>query len=89
MITGLNLDRFDQEQHTAIMCVDLDDGDTIQNSPTEWFPLELVLEAWLHMIEQGKVVATSDTGEVEAPWTLTPCSSKILQDTVAVFESLV
>ena len=59
------------------------------NSRTEWFSLEVVLEAWLDMIEQGKVVATSDTGEVEAPWTLAPYSSKILQDTVTVFDSLV
>ena len=71
------------------MCVDLDDGDTIQNGRTEWFPLEVVLEAWLDMIEQGKVVATSDTGETESPWTLAPYSPKILQDTVAVFDSLV
>jgi hypothetical protein len=71
------------------MCVDLDDGDTIQNGRTEWFPLEVVLEAWLDMIEQGKVVATSNTGEVEAPWTLAPYSPKILQDTVAVFDSLI
>ncbi|KAH4063780.1 hypothetical protein HBH50_186600 [Parastagonospora nodorum] len=80
---------FDQEHNTAIMCVDLDDGDTIQNGRTEWFPLEVVLEAWLDMIEQGKVVATSDTGEVEAPWTLATYSPKILQDTVAAFDSLV
>ena len=36
-----------------------------------------------------KVVATSDNDEVEAPWTLVPYSPKILQDTVAVFDSLV
>ncbi|KAF2993162.1 hypothetical protein E8E13_000065 [Curvularia kusanoi] len=80
---------YDQEQHTAILCVDLDDGETIQNGRTEWFPLEVVLEAWLDMIEQGKVVATSDIGEVEAPWKLVPYSPKILQDTVDVFDSLV
>jgi hypothetical protein len=71
------------------MCVDLDDTDTIQNGRTPWSPLETVLEAWLDMIEQGKIVATPEAGDVEKPWMLAPYSPKILQDTVDVFNALV
>jgi hypothetical protein len=85
----LNFHSIDQDEDTANMCVDLDDMDAIQNGRTHWYPLETVLEAWLDMIEQGKVVATPEGGDVERPWTLVPYSSKILQDTVDVFNSLV
>ncbi|KAF2819762.1 hypothetical protein CC86DRAFT_412683 [Ophiobolus disseminans] len=44
---------------------------------------------WLDMIEQGKVVATPEAGDVEAPWMLAPYSPKILQDTVDLFNALV
>jgi hypothetical protein len=71
------------------MCVDLDDSDAIQNGRMGWFPLETVLEAWLDMIEVGKVVATPEAGDVEKPWTLAPYSSTILQDTVDIFNDLV
>jgi hypothetical protein len=54
---GLNPSRFDQEENTAIMCVDLDDTDTIQNGRVGWYLLEDVLEAWRDMIEKGKVAA--------------------------------
>jgi hypothetical protein len=71
------------------MCVDLDDTDTIQNGRTPWFPLETVLEAWVDMIEQGKIVATTEADDVEKPWMLAPYSPKILQDTVDLFNALV
>jgi hypothetical protein len=71
------------------MCVDLDDTETIQNGRTPWFPLETVLEAWLDMIEQGKVVATPEANDAEKPWMLAPYSPRILQDTVDLFNALV
>jgi hypothetical protein len=71
------------------MCVDLDDTDTIQNGRTPWFPLETVLEAWVDMIEHGKIVATTEADDVEKPWMLAPYSPKILQDTVDLFNALV
>jgi hypothetical protein len=85
----LNLCRFDQEENTAIMCVDLDDTDAIQNGRIGWYPLENVLETWLDMIEQGKVIATPEADNVEEPWTLAPYSPSILQDTIDVFNLLV
>jgi hypothetical protein len=71
------------------MCVDLDDTETIQNGRTPWFSLEIVFEAWLDMIKQGKVVAIPEAPGMEEPWTLAPYSPKILQDTVDIFNALV
>jgi hypothetical protein len=86
---GLNPSRFDQEENTAIMCVDLDDTDTIQNGRVGWYLLEDVLEAWLDMIEKGKVAAIPEADNVEEPWTMAPYSPSILQDTLNVFKLLV
>jgi hypothetical protein len=51
--------------------------------------LERVLEAWLDMMEKGKIVATPEAGNVEASRILVPYSEQILKETIDVFNRLV
>jgi hypothetical protein len=71
------------------MCESIWDGDTICNGRTLWYPLEDILEAWLDMVDKGKVIATSDECDMTDPWLLVPYSQSILQDTIRVFDRLV
>ncbi|KAF2850137.1 hypothetical protein T440DRAFT_468820 [Plenodomus tracheiphilus IPT5] len=80
---------FDQKNYSAIICGSIDDCETICNGRIAWHPLETVLEAWLDMIEKGKIVVTVGGGGEGFPWKLVPYSERILQDTVDVFNMLV
>ncbi len=60
----------------------------------EWDPLEVVLSAWLGLIDTGKVVAkakgTSTRGPVECiPWELVPYSEHDLSHAVSSFNNLI
>jgi hypothetical protein len=60
----------------------------------EWDPLEVVLSAWLGLIDTGKVVAkakgTSTRGPVECtPWELVPYSEHDLAHAVSSFNNLI
>jgi hypothetical protein len=70
------------------MCETIWDSDTICNGRTAWHPLENILEAWLDMIEKGKIVASPDESE-RFPWTLVPYSQTILEDTIDAYNRLV
>ncbi|OBT89086.1 hypothetical protein VE02_01987 [Pseudogymnoascus sp. 03VT05] len=86
---GLN---FDQEISRAIFHCDILDSNITMNGRTEWDPLEVVLSAWLDMIDTGKVVARSPpvNGPCEAaPWELVPFSQHDLQRALNGFDNLV
>jgi len=60
----------------------------------EWDPLEVVLSAWLGLIDTGKVVAkakgTSTRGPVECtPWELVPYSEHDLAHSISSFNNLI
>lgn len=62
------------------------------NGRTEWDPLEVVLSAWLDMIDTGKVVARPQPvkGPWEAaPWEMVPYSQHDLQAALNGFDNLV
>ncbi|KAH6182325.1 hypothetical protein HBI61_085030 [Parastagonospora nodorum] len=80
---------FDQKHHTAIICVDVDDIDTVCNGFIVWYPPKRVLEAWLDMIEKGKAIVTTNSGDSEDPWMLISYGDTLLQDTIDVFNLLV
>jgi hypothetical protein len=89
VVHSLNSISYDQDNDLAIMCESIWDGDTICNGRTPWYPLEGILEAWLDMVEKGKVIATSEDCDMTEPWLLVPYSVSILQETIDVFDRLV
>ncbi|KAK5135853.1 hypothetical protein LTR08_004502 [Meristemomyces frigidus] len=62
------------------------------NGRQVWLPLELVLEGYLDMMDQGKVVATEDAydGEQERPnpWIMPSYTETDLEETLEAFDSL-
>ncbi|OKL55834.1 hypothetical protein UA08_08922 [Talaromyces atroroseus] len=88
---GLN---FNQKTSRAIFCSDVLDSFPTTNGRMEWDPLEVVLSAWLDMIDTGKVIArpkgTSARGPLECtPWELLPYSEHDLAHSVNAFNNLV
>ncbi|KFY36230.1 hypothetical protein V494_05204 [Pseudogymnoascus sp. VKM F-4513 (FW-928)] len=86
---GLN---YDQEISRAIFHCDILDSHITMNGRTSWDPLEVVLSAWLDMIDTGKVVARSPSikGPCEAaPWEMVPYSLHDLQMALNGFDNLV
>jgi hypothetical protein len=71
------------------MCVDVDDSGAVFNGRIKWHPLERVLQAWLDMIEKGKVVVDREYGGDAEPWRLVSYSETMLHETVDVFNFLV
>ncbi|OBT65709.1 hypothetical protein VE03_03370 [Pseudogymnoascus sp. 23342-1-I1] len=86
---GLN---FDQETSQAIFHLDILDYSITNNGRTVWDPLEVVLSAWLDMIDTDKIVARSSPvrgpGEGD-PWELQPYSQSDLQAAVTYFDNLI
>lgn len=68
------------------------DAGTAHNGRQTWYPLEVILTAWLDMIEAGKVQAvTKDIqpiNEKHDPWIMVPYSQRQLNDTVKAFNRL-
>ncbi|EFX03592.1 hypothetical protein CMQ_520 [Grosmannia clavigera kw1407] len=84
---------FDQETNPAIMRMSIYDMSITQNGRQKWYPLEDVLNAWLEMIDSGKVQAVPEHVDVPNskydPWILHPYSEGQLKETAEVFNSLV
>ncbi|RDW80291.1 hypothetical protein BP6252_04929 [Coleophoma cylindrospora] len=88
---GLN---FNQDISLAIFCSDILDSSSTTNGRMEWDPLEVVLTAWLDMIDTGKVIAkpkgTSTRAPWEcAPWELLPYSHYDLEHAIGSFNNLI
>jgi hypothetical protein len=69
------------------------DHSTTHNLRQKWYPLDVVLSAWLDMIKLGKVQAVpegyhSPNGKYD-PWIMVPYSQQQLEATVQSFNSLV
>lgn len=69
------------------------DYSTTHNLRQEWYPLEVVLGAWLEMIKVGKVQAVPQQVEPRngkyAPWVMVPYSRQQLDNTIRSFHDLV
>lgn len=64
---------FDQKANRAIMQMSIHDASITLNGRTPWFPLEVVLSAWLEMVDVGKIQAVEETVEVNEkfdPWSM-------------------
>lgn len=88
---GLN---FDQEISRAIFHKDILDSFITTNGRVEWDPLEVVLSAWLDMIDTGKIVAKSQSTRTRGPyetipWEMIPYSQNDLQNAVNYFDNLI
>lgn len=67
--------------------------DTTQNGRQQWYPLEVILSAWLDMVDVGKIQAVhsdieTDNGKYD-PWINLPWSAPQLEETVNTFNLLV
>lgn len=59
---------------------------------TPWYPLEVVLSAWLDVVDVGKIKAVDDcveAGEKFKPWVCCHWNEYMVRETVEVFDALV
>lgn len=81
---------FDLKTNKAIMSMSIHDTDITQNGRVPWYPLEVVLSAWLDMIDTGKVKAVSDElYDNWAPWTCLHWSDFQVEETANAFNLLI
>ncbi|KAG9185087.1 hypothetical protein G6011_03034 [Alternaria panax] len=83
----------DQDECTAMQHTTIHDTDITMNGRQLWLPLEMILDGFVDMIDQGKVLAVDDgyNGEQERiePWIMPSYTERDLQDTLQAFEQLV
>jgi hypothetical protein len=83
----------DQDEYTAMQHMSIHHTDITMNSRQLWLPLEMILDGFIDMIDQGKVLAVEDSyrGEQERikPWIMPSYTEQDLQDTLQAFEQLV
>lgn len=83
---------FDQQTFTAIQHISIFDTGVTMNGRQVWLPLELILEGFLDMIDQGKALAVDSSydGEQERiePWIMPSYTACDLDETVKAFSRL-
>lgn len=84
---------FDQKENKAIFQASIWDSATAFNGRQQWYPLEVILSAWLDMVEKGKAQAVPKTVSLRNakydPWIFRPYSENQLEDTIRLFNQLV
>lgn len=69
------------------------DADITTNGRQQWHPLEVILTAWLDMVDVGKVQTVTQDTEIPyqafGPWYMLPYSQRQLNDTITAFHRLV
>ncbi|KAH8710042.1 hypothetical protein GQ44DRAFT_714715 [Phaeosphaeriaceae sp. PMI808] len=83
----------DQETGTAMQHMSIHDTSITMSGRQIWLPLEMILDGFVDMIDQGKVVAVSgayngEQGRTE-PWIMLPYTQQDLDDTLQAFQHLV
>jgi hypothetical protein len=79
----------------AIVQPTIEDSDVTMNGRQSWQPLEHILDAYIDMIEHGKIYATPDDSgyqgppDRQRPWVIRPYSDYILERTITAFNNLV
>ncbi|RFU75005.1 hypothetical protein TARUN_7236 [Trichoderma arundinaceum] len=83
---------FDQQTSTAMQHMSIHDTDVTMNGRQVWLPLELILEAFMDMIDQGKALAVDSSydGEQERiePWIMPSYTVCDLDETLEAFSRL-
>jgi hypothetical protein len=83
----------DQETGTAMQHMSIHDTSITMNGRQIWLSLELILDGFVDMIDQGKVLAVSGdySGEQEhtEPWIMPAYTQQDLDDTLQAFQHLV
>lgn len=83
----------DQDTGTAMQHMSIHDCEITMNGRQIWLPLEMILDGFVDMIDQGKVLAVSGAydGEQERtePWIMPSYTRQDLDDTVQAFQHLV
>ncbi|UKZ75809.1 hypothetical protein TrVFT333_003503 [Trichoderma virens FT-333] len=83
---------FDQQTSTAMQHISIHDTSVTMNGRQIWLPLELILEAFLNMIDQGKTLAVDSSycGEQERiePWIMPSYTICDLDETLEAFNRL-
>ncbi|TFB00797.1 hypothetical protein CCMA1212_007238 [Trichoderma ghanense] len=83
---------FDQDMSTAMQHMSIHDTSVTMNGRQVWLSLELILEAFLDMMDQGKALAVDSSydGEQErtAPWVMPSCTERDLEETLEAFDRL-
>ncbi|KAH5158348.1 hypothetical protein HBI24_069250 [Parastagonospora nodorum] len=82
-----------QENGVAIQHMSLHNTNVTMNGRMGWLDLEVILDRYIEMIEQGKVVAVDDTYEGEqeriSPWIMPSYTQLDLDETLEAFGELV
>lgn len=83
----------DQDEGTAMQHMSIHDTDITMNGRQMWLPLEMILDGFVDMIDEGKVLAV-DEGynggqEPTDPWIMPSYTERDLEDTLQAFEQLV
>lgn len=83
---------FDEQTFTAMQHISIHDTSVTMNGRQIWLPLELILEAFLDMIDQGKALAvdSSYNGKQERiePWIMPSCTVSDVDETLEAFDRL-
>lgn len=83
----------DQDEGTAMQHMSVRDTEITMNGRQMWLPLEIVLDGFVDMIDQGKILAVDESysGEQERtdPWIMPSYTKQDLEDTLQAFEQLV
>jgi len=83
----------DQDDFTAMPHASVHSSTVTTNGRQRWLPLELILEAFLDMIDHGKTVAVGDDhdGEQEqaGPWIMPSFTEEDVRDSLEAFARLV
>ncbi|KAF2008422.1 hypothetical protein BU24DRAFT_403009 [Aaosphaeria arxii CBS 175.79] len=82
----------DQDEFTAMQHMSMRDTEITMNGRQMWLPLEMVLDGFVDMIDQGKIMAVDEnnSGEQERtePWIMPSYTEPDLEDTLQAFEQL-
>ncbi|KZZ92173.1 hypothetical protein AAL_06383 [Moelleriella libera RCEF 2490] len=82
----------DQQTSMAMQHISINDTSATMNGRQVWLPLELILEGFLDMMDQGKALAVdlSYDGEQEriAPWIMPSFTSRDVDETLQAFDRL-
>lgn len=89
---------YDQLENLAIFKPTMEDW-AVSDGRTQWQPLEVLLDSWLDMIDEGKVVASAREPERDGdhtgaqqwlePWSMPPFTKLDLEASLSAFEELV
>jgi hypothetical protein len=83
----------DQQHGTAMQHMSIHDTDITMNGRQSWLPLDHILDGFVEMIDQGKIVAVGEDydGEQErtTPWIMPSYTEQDLEQTVKAFQDLV